>query len=105
MVRRIRRPWRYNHPPLPNSPTSAFFFLRIAKKGGSTGLADFACFWVGDRVAKYAGENVHQIVRKQPAFEKGDYVKALQDGFIATDSALMDGIFFLTPIFVRKSAR
>jgi protein phosphatase PTC2/3 len=48
--------------------------------------------FVGDRVAKYAGENVHQIVRKQQAFDQGDYVKALQDGFIATDTALLEGM-------------
>ena len=47
----------------------------------------------GDRVAKYAGENVHQIVRKQEAFAKEDYVQALQDGFIATDTALLEGVF------------
>ena len=51
----------------------------------------------GDRVAKYAGENLHQIVKKQEAFAKEDYVKALQDGFIATDTALLDGVFlFIT---------
>ena len=49
----------------------------------------------GDRVAKYAGENVHQIVKKQEAFAKEDYVKALQDGFIATDTALQEGVFLL----------
>jgi len=57
---------------------------------------------VGDRVAKYAGEHVHQIVRKQAAFEKGDYVKALEDGFVATDTALMDGIVF-SHIFISSS--
>jgi Protein phosphatase 2C len=46
---------------------------------------------IGDRVAKYAGENVHRIVRKQESFDKEDYVKALEDGFVATDSALMGG--------------
>jgi protein phosphatase 2C family protein 2/3 len=53
---------------------------------------------VGDRVAKYAGEHVYQIVRKQPAFDKGDYTKALQDGFIATDTALSEGIPPLPPL-------
>jgi hypothetical protein len=53
---------------------------------------------IGDRVAKYAGEQVHQIVRKQPAFDKGDYTKALQDGFIATDTALSEGIHLLLPL-------
>ncbi len=51
--------------------------------------------FVGDRVAKYAGENVHLIIRKQEAFEKEDYVQALQNGFLATDTALMEGIFGL----------
>jgi hypothetical protein len=45
----------------------------------------------GDRVAKYAGEHVHEIVRKQESFEKEDYVKALQDGFVGTDTALLEG--------------
>lgn len=48
---------------------------------------------LGDRVAKYAGENLHQIVKKQEAFVKEDYVKALQDGFVATDTALLEGLF------------
>jgi protein phosphatase PTC2/3 len=47
----------------------------------------------GDRVAKYAGEHVHEIVRKQEAFEKEDYVKALQDGFVGTDTALLEGMY------------
>lgn len=50
-------------------------------------------FCVGDRVAKYAGENVHEIVKKQEAFQKADYIKALEDGFLATDTALQEGIF------------
>jgi len=45
----------------------------------------------GDRVAKYAGEHVHEIVRKQEAFTKGDFIKALEDGFLATDTALQEG--------------
>jgi hypothetical protein len=48
--------------------------------------------FLGDRVAKYSGEHVHQIVRKQEAFAKEEYVKALQDGFIATDTALLEGV-------------
>lgn len=52
-------------------------------------MADFK----GDRVAKYAGENVHQIVKKQEAFAEENYAKALEDGFIATDTALLEGAF------------
>lgn len=63
-----------------------------------TVMAVHPCFlnnsnFVGDRVAKYAGEHVHQIIRKQPAFEKEDYVNALQDGFVATDTALLEGFY------------
>jgi protein phosphatase PTC2/3 len=46
----------------------------------------------GDRVAKFAGENVHRIVAEQEAFQSGEYVKALEDGFIATDIAIQDGM-------------
>ncbi|KAH9881454.1 Protein phosphatase 2C 2 [Plenodomus lingam] len=43
----------------------------------------------GDKVAIYTGENLHQIVAKQEAFKKGDIKKALQDGFLATDRAIL----------------
>jgi len=100
MVRRIRRTWRY-YPPL----LRVVFALHPQGDLRDVGADSPA---VGDRVAKYAGENVHQIVRKQAAFEKGDYVKALQDGFVATDTALMDGIFlshtiFMSDLYVRET--
>lgn len=43
----------------------------------------------GDRVAQFAGENIHEIVAKQEAFQKGDYEQALKDGFLATDRAIL----------------
>ncbi|RAL64380.1 hypothetical protein DID88_001856 [Monilinia fructigena] len=43
----------------------------------------------GDRVALFAGENIHQIVAKQEAFQKGDIEQALKDGFLATDRAIL----------------
>ncbi|RMZ69445.1 phosphatase 2c [Pyrenophora seminiperda CCB06] len=43
----------------------------------------------GDKVALYAGEQLHQIVAKQEAFKAGDIKKALQDGFLATDRAIL----------------
>jgi len=43
----------------------------------------------GDKVAIYTGENLHQIVAKQEAFGKGDIKQALQDGFLATDRAIL----------------
>lgn len=45
----------------------------------------------GDKVAIYTGEHLHEIVAKQEAFKKGDMKKALQDGFLATDRAILSG--------------
>ncbi|CRG85233.1 protein phosphatase [Talaromyces islandicus] len=44
----------------------------------------------GDKVALFAGENVHKIVAKQAAFEKGNIEQALKDGFLATDRAILE---------------
>ncbi|KAH2526474.1 hypothetical protein KXW40_007465 [Aspergillus fumigatus] len=44
----------------------------------------------GDKVALFAGENVHKIVAKQEAFAKGDIEQALKDGFLATDRAILE---------------
>ncbi|USP76529.1 hypothetical protein yc1106_03803 [Curvularia clavata] len=43
----------------------------------------------GDKVALYAGEQLHKIVAKQEAFKQGDIKKALQDGFLATDREIL----------------
>lgn len=48
----------------------------------------------GDKVALFAGENVHKIVAKQAAFEKGDIEQALKDGFLATDRAILEGVYY-----------
>ena len=45
----------------------------------------------GEKVAQFAGENIHKIVAKQDAFAKGDYDQALKDGFLATDRAILNG--------------
>lgn len=45
----------------------------------------------GDKVALFAGDNVHKIVAKQEAFKKGDIEQALKDGFLATDRAILEG--------------
>lgn len=47
----------------------------------------------GDKVAQYTGEHLHEIVAKQEAFKEGDLKKALQDGFLATDRAILSGMF------------
>ena len=45
----------------------------------------------GEKVAHFAGENIHKIVAKQDAFKKGDIEQALKDGFLATDRAILNG--------------
>ncbi|KIW70909.1 hypothetical protein, variant [Phialophora macrospora] len=44
----------------------------------------------GEKVAQFAGENIHKIVAKQDAFAKGDIEQALKDGFLATDRAILN---------------
>ena len=46
----------------------------------------------GEKVAQFAGENIHKIVAKQDAFGKGDIEQALKDGFLATDRAILNGL-------------
>ena len=50
----------------------------------------------GDKVALFAGEQVHQIVANQEAFVKGDIEQALKDGFLATDRAILEGSFLFS---------
>jgi protein phosphatase 2C family protein 2/3 len=45
----------------------------------------------GDKVAIYAGEHLHSIISKQEAFRNGDLEKAIKDGFLATDRAILSG--------------
>ena len=45
----------------------------------------------GDKVALFAGENIHKIIAKQQAFKSGDMEQALKDGFLATDRAILNG--------------
>lgn len=49
----------------------------------------------GDKVAIFAGENIHNIVAKQDTFKAGDYTQGLKDGFLATDRAILNGMIFL----------
>ena len=46
----------------------------------------------GDKVAIFAGRNVHKIIAKQEAFKRKDYEQALKDGFLATDRAILGGM-------------
>jgi protein phosphatase 2C family protein 2/3 len=45
----------------------------------------------GDKVAIYAGENLHKIVAKQESFKNKDFEQALKDGFLAIDRAILSG--------------
>lgn len=46
----------------------------------------------GDKVALFAGENIHNIIAKQDSFKAGDYAQGLKDGFLATDRAILTGM-------------
>ncbi|OIW28862.1 putative serine/threonine phosphatase 2C ptc2 [Coniochaeta ligniaria NRRL 30616] len=43
----------------------------------------------GDKVALFAGDNIHKIIAKQDTFKTGNYEQALKDGFLATDRAIL----------------
>lgn len=72
--------------------------LKVATEGGEPTAAEkrLAYFGVydghgGDKVAIYTGEHLHEIVTKQEAYKEGDLKKALQDGFLAADRAILSG--------------
>ncbi|KAG1684372.1 putative protein phosphatase 2C T23F11.1 [Nymphon striatum] len=45
----------------------------------------------GDKIAQYAGANLHKNVLAQPCYKDGDIVKAIKQGFLETDAAMMRG--------------
>lgn len=51
----------------------------------------------GDKVALFAGANIHDIIAKQDTFKTGNYEQALKDGFLATDRAILNGTILKTP--------
>lgn len=52
----------------------------------------------GDKVAIFAGENIHKIIAQQEAFKKGDIEQACKDGFLATDRAILNGTDILCDV-------
>lgn len=66
-----------NHPPAPPDKRLAFFGVYDGHGG--------------EKVAHFAGDNIHKIIAKQDAFKKGDVEQALKDGFLATDRAILNG--------------
>ena len=57
----------------------------------------------GDKVALFAGENVHRIIAKQESFANGDIEQALKDGFLATDRAILEGSCTSRRLVVHRS--
>lgn len=57
----------------------------------------------GEKVALYAGENLHKIVAKQDAFMHNNFEQALKDGFLATDKAILDGSLPSPPHTIARS--
>lgn len=43
----------------------------------------------GDRIAKYTGDNLYKLITKEAEFTKGNFGKALQNTFLATDRAIL----------------
>ncbi|KAL5612181.1 hypothetical protein BROUX41_000276 [Berkeleyomyces rouxiae] len=69
--------------------------LLAATKQTSTVDAQMSLFGVfdghgGDRVAQFSGKHIHDILVKQDAFKEGDFKKALEDCFLATDRAILN---------------
>lgn len=62
---------------------------------GETRLSFFGVYdgHGGDKVAHFAGKNIHRIIAKQDAFKQGNIEQALKDGFLATDRAILSGEF------------
>ncbi|EQL01172.1 Protein phosphatase 2C [Ophiocordyceps sinensis CO18] len=44
----------------------------------------------GEKVALFAGDNIHGIIMNQDGFKTGDYAQGLRDGFLATDRAILN---------------
>lgn len=44
----------------------------------------------GDRTAIFSGDNTHRLVAESDEFSQGRYALALQNGFLATDKAMLD---------------
>jgi len=57
----------------------------------------------GEKVALFAGENIHKIVAKQDAFSRGDVEQALKEGFLATDRAILNGEIGRWPFLARNN--
>jgi protein phosphatase 2C family protein 2/3 len=87
--------WRIS---MEDAHTTVLDLLAIAEQDPKPHASKLSFFGVfdghgGDKVALFAGENIHRIVAKQDAFKAGNYEQALKDGFLATDRAILNGIY------------
>lgn len=87
--------WRIS---MEDAHTTVLDLLAIAEQDSKPHASKLSFFGVfdghgGDKVALFAGENIHRIVAKQDAFKAGNYEQALKDGFLATDRAILNGIY------------
>ncbi|KAL2890170.1 protein phosphatase 2C [Ceratocystis lukuohia] len=69
--------------------------LLAATKQTSTVEGQMSLFGVfdghgGDRVAQFSGKHIHEILVKQDSFKEGNFKKALEDCFLATDRAILN---------------
>ena len=48
----------------------------------------------GHKVAEFAGERIHEILKTQDTFKAGNYDQSLKDCFLATDRAILSGTNF-----------
>ncbi|KAK4179326.1 phosphatase 2C-domain-containing protein [Triangularia setosa] len=83
--------WRIS---MEDSHTTVLDLLAGTKtaKDHSSKLSFFGVFdgHGGDKVALFAGDNIHNIIAKQDTFKAGNYEQALKDGFLATDRAILN---------------
>jgi len=84
--------WRIS---MEDSHTTVLDLLASSPKAATAHKSKLSFFGVfdghgGDKVALFAGDNIHNIIAKQDTFKTGNYEQALKDGFLATDRAILN---------------
>lgn len=80
--------WRFS---MEDSHSAVLDLQPIIGKKNESKLSFFGVYdgHGGDKVAQFAGENLHIIISVQDAYEEGNIEQALKDGFLATDRAIL----------------
>lgn len=99
--------WRIS---MEDSHTTVLDLLAGNPKVSATHKSKLSFFGVfdghgGDKVALFAGDNIHNIIAKQDTFKTGNYEQALKDGFLATDRAILNGMVAPFPCRERKERK